>query len=383
MIDIHNFEEIRPYADNEVNDVVNGIAQLDFFTPLTTKIFPDQNQDTIREIFCNNHSIKEFQQNVIYPVLKKIISESSKGISQLGFDRLNKNTAYLFISNHHDIILDPSILNMALHERELDTTEVAIGDNLMQTKWIRDLAKLNKSFIVNRTPSLKQAYYISNRLSNYIKYTIHDRNRSVWIAQREGRAKDGNDVTQVSLLKMLAFGGDTDKCEYLKTLNILPVSMSYEYDPCDILKVKESIEKENNKAYSKKKDDDLKSMVTGLTGYKGRINITLGNLLDKEFDDIILHDSAKDRFSSLAATIDEQIQSSIKLWPTNFIAYDILMNDQKYSDQYTQEEKEHFIENYEKKIESAGLENTDAKIRMLSIYANPLKNKIRLTGFNT
>jgi hypothetical protein len=157
--------------------------------------------------------------------------------------------------------------------------------------------------------------------------------------------------------------------------------MSYEYDPCDILKVKESIEKETHKVYRKTKDEDLKSMVTGLTGYKGRINITLGKVIEKEFDDIIHHDSAKERFSGLAAIIDEQIQSNIKLWPTNFIAYDILMKSQKYSDQYTTEEKEHFIENYGKKIESAGLENTDAKIRMLSIYANPLKNKIRLTGF--
>lgn len=381
MIDIHNFEDIRPYADHEVNKVVNDIAQLDFFSTLSSKIFPNINQANIKDIFCNNHSIKEFQQNVIYPVLKKIISDSSEGITQSGFDNLNKKTANLFISNHHDIILDPSILNMALHERELETTEVAIGDNLMQTDWIRDLAKLNRSFIVNRNTSLKQAYYISNRLSNYIKHTILEKNRSIWIAQREGRAKDGNDVTQVGLLKMLAFGGNIDKFEYLKTLNILPVSMSYEYDPCDILKVKESIEKETHKAYRKEKNEDLKSMVTGLTGYKGRINITLGKVLEKEFDDIIHHDSAKERFSSLAAIIDEQIQSNIKLWPTNFIAYDILMNSEKYSDQYTTEEKEHFIENYEKKIESTGLENTDAKIRMLSIYANPLKNKIRLTGF--
>ena len=381
MIDTNNFEDIRPYLDHEVNKVVNAIAQLDFFSPLSSKIFPDLDQNSIKEIFCNNHSIKEFQQNVIYPVLKKIISDSSKGISQNGFDIIKNDTSNLFISNHHDIILDPSILNMALHERRLDTTEVAIGDNLMQTDWIRDLAKLNKSFIVNRNPSLKLAYFISNRLSNYIKATVIDKRKSVWIAQREGRAKDGNDITQVGLLKMLAFGGDTDKFEYLRTLNILPVSMSYEYDPCDILKVQESIEKENNQNYHKKKDDDLKSMVTGLTGYKGRINITLGHVIDKEFDEIMLHDSKKERFSSLAATIDEQIQSNIKLWPTNFIAFDILTKDQKYRDRYTSEEKEFFIENYKKKIIGAGLEKTDAKTRMLAIYANPLKNKIRLTDF--
>jgi len=219
MIDVHKFDDIRPYEDHEVGALVEKVLSLNFYNILVKRFFPTQDPDKLKVAFSRIDSIFDFQTRVIYPILKKLTKDTSTELTYSGFDKLKKDIPNLFISNHHDIILDPSVLNMLLFENGFNTTKVAIGDNLLRKDWIRDLARLNKSFIVHRSPSGKEAYYYSQRLANYIKKTIIDDKESVWIAQREGRAKDGNDVTQVSLLKMLAYGGDEDKFEYLKSLN--------------------------------------------------------------------------------------------------------------------------------------------------------------------
>jgi len=381
MIDIHNFDDIRPYQDHEVRALIDKILQLPFFDSLMRQFFPNKEPELLKGAFKRIDTIFDFQTKVIYPIIKKLTSDTSTKLSQTGFKRIEQGVPYLFISNHHDIILDPSVLNMILYERGFNTTKVAIGDNLLKKEWIRDLARLNKSFIVHRAPSIKEAIYYSQRLSNYIKKTIIEDNESVWIAQREGRAKDGNDVTQVSLLKMLAYGGDEDKFEYLKSLNFLPIAISYEYDPCDILKVKEIMAKEKDIHYQKSEEADEISMLTGLTGYKGGIHISIGKVIHNEFDDIIHHDTTKEQFNSLAATIDEQIQSNIRLWPTNYIAYDMLMGMETYRKEYSDEEKLKFSQYIQNKLEMNQLDDEESKIRLLSIYANPVKNKIRLTQF--
>jgi hypothetical protein len=381
MIDVNNFDEIRPYQDHEVGKVIKELVQQDFFVPLVKKLYPDADPQKIKVSISGVNSIFLFQTRVIYPILKKLLNDTSDGISFSGFDRLGKNTAYLFISNHHDIVLDPSVLNFILYEQGHQTTKVAIGDNLLTKKWIKDLARLNKSFIVHRSPPMKLSFYYSNRLSNFIKSSILDEKESIWIAQRQGRAKDGNDVTQVSLLKMLAYGGDENKFAYLHSLNFLPLAISYEYDPCDILKVKELIAKEKSEDYKKSPKEDLISMVTGLTGYKGRIHISMGSPLNDEFNDIMQHETSKEQYSSLAATIDEQIQSIIRLWPSNYIAYDLLMNKNTYKKKYASNEKQVFMEYADKRLKSSGLDDQESRTMFLSIYANPVKNKIRLTQF--
>jgi hypothetical protein len=381
MIDVNNFDEIRPYRDHEVGDVLKELTLQDFFIPLIKKLYPGTNPEKFKIAISRISTIHDFQSKIIYPILKKLLNETSNGMGFSGFDHLDKSRAHLFISNHHDIVLDPSVLNVILYEQGFKTTKVAIGDNLLTTNWIKDLARLNKSFIVHRSPPIKLSYYYSHRLSNFIKSTILDDNESIWIAQRQGRAKDGNDVTQVSLLKMLAYGGDENKFSYLRSLNFLPLAISYEYDPCDILKVKELIEKEKSTQYQKSPKDDLISMATGLTGYKGKIHVSLGQPLYREFEDIIRHETSKEQYSSLAAIIDEQIQSIIKLWPTNYIAYDSLMNRDTYHKKYNQEQKHAFLEYVDKRLKSAGLTNKASKVMFLSIYANPVKNKIRLTQF--
>jgi hypothetical protein len=381
MIDVHTFDDIRPYEDHEVGALVAKVLNLNFYNTLIGRFFPGKDPDMLKMAFLRINTIIDFQIKVIYPILKKLTTDTSTSITYSGFEKLKKGIPNLFISNHHDIILDPSVLNMLLYENGFNTTKVAIGDNLLRKEWIRDLARLNKSFIVHRSPSGKEAYYYSQRLSNYIKKTIIDDKESVWIAQREGRAKDGNDVTQVSLLKMLAYGEEESKFEYLKSLNFLPIAISYEFDPCDLLKVKESIAKERNIHYEKNEKEDEISMVTGLTGFKGRIHISIGNIIRDEFDEILNHESPKEQFSALAAIIDEQVQSNIKLWPTNYIAYDLLMNMNTFQVEYTDEEKQNFIQYFESRLEQNKMYDLESRTRLLSIYANPVKNKIRFTNF--
>ena len=381
MIDVHTFDDIRPYEDHEVGALVAKVLNLNFYNTLIGRFFPGKDPDMLKMAFLRINTIIDFQIKVIYPILKKLTTDTSTSITYSGFEKLKKGIPNLFISNHHDIILDPSVLNMLLYENGFNTTKVAIGDNLLRKEWIRDLARLNKSFIVHRSPSGKEAYYYSQRLSNYIKKTIIDDKESVWIAQREGRAKDGNDVTQVSLLKMLAYGEEESKFEYLKSLNFLPIAISYEFDPCDLLKVKESIAKERNIHYEKNEKEDEISMVTGLTGFKGRIHISIGNIIRDEFDEILNHESPKEQFSALAAIIDEQVQSNIKLWPTNYIAYDLLMNMNTFQEKYSDEEKQNFIQYFESRLEQNKMYDLESRTRLLSIYANPVKNKIRFTNF--
>ncbi|MGD9329377.1 MAG: 1-acyl-sn-glycerol-3-phosphate acyltransferase [Cyclobacteriaceae bacterium] len=381
MIDINIFDDIRPYEDHEVGALVEKVLKLSFYNTLIRRFFPGKDPDKLKLAFLRINSIYDFQVKVIYPILKKLINDTSTGLTYSGFDKLKKGIPNLFISNHHDIILDPSVLNMLLYENGFNTTKVAIGDNLLRKEWIRDLARLNKSFIVHRSPSGKEAYYYSQRLSNYIKKTIIDDKESVWIAQREGRAKDGNDITQVSLLKMLAYGGEESRFEYLKSLNFLPTAISYEFDPCDILKVRESIAKEKNLHYEKNEKEDEISMVTGLTGFKGRIHISIGNVIQNEFDEILHHETPKEQFSALAAIIDEQIQSNIKLWPTNYIAYDLLMGIDSFNEEYTDEEKQKYIQYIEARLVQNKMYDPEGRARLLSIYANPVKNKIRFTNF--
>ncbi len=381
MIDIYNFDEIRPYHDEEVSSVIHQLIEQDFFDNLIGQIYSDVETDTVKAILSEINSIHGFQTKIIYPVLKKLLGRSSDGLTKSGFKNLKQDKSYLVISNHHDIILDPSVLNVLLYELGYNTTKIAIGDNLFQKNWIKDLARLNKSFIVHRSPPMKESVYYSQRLSNFIKHSILEEKESVWIAQRQGRAKDGNDVTQVSLLKMLAYGEDENKFKYLRSLGLIPMAISYEYDPCDILKVKELIRKERNKDYQKSPREDLISMVTGLTGYKGKIHVSIGNQINDEFDEISNHNTPKEQFSSLAACIDEQIQSIIKLWPTNYIAYDYLMEKGTYKDQYSDQQKNEFIQYIIDRLAKANILDEESKIKMLSIYANPVKNKVRLINF--
>lgn len=258
------FDSIRPYNDLEVNEAVQRLIQHPFFGQVSQRVFPDKSVGQLKEALSDVKTVKDFQKVMMYPTARRVLNNSSEGISHDGFDKINPDKSYLFISNHRDIVLDSTILNVLLFELGVDTTEVAIGNNLLVNQWVTDLAKLNKNFIVNRNVPPREMYTYSQTLSSYIRHTILERKTSIWIAQREGRTKDGDDQTQQGLLKMIGLSGGKDFYENYAPLRIAPMAISYEYDPCDVLKAREVASKKAGKPIEKTPEDDLQSMIAGI-----------------------------------------------------------------------------------------------------------------------
>ena len=371
-----NFESIRPYEDHEVQTVFNRLKNEESFLKLIGFLYPDSPPTLFLDSLKNVSTIRQFQEEVISAYVIDIIDKTTNGVSVEGLDNLNQDVAHLFISNHHDIILDPAILNVLLFKNGANTTEIAIGDNLLIYPWITDLVKLNRTFIVKRNLPLKQMLESSRLLSQYIRYTLTEKKHSIWIAQREGRSKDGNDRTQVSLLKMLNISGQESIMKNFKQLNIVPVSISYEFDPCDYLKAKEFQLKRDDPNYQKTKDDDLMHMGTGLRGRKGRVHFAFGKPLQEELNPIDALTVKNDQFSALAEIIDSHVHQNYKLWPSNYIAWDIFNNSCQYSDKYSDEEKAIFLEYVEDHISRIPEMDRDFIFNsLMEMYANPLENK--------
>ena len=371
-----NFESIRPYEDHEVQTVFNRLKNEESFLKLIGFLYPDSPPTLFLDSLKNVSTIRQFQEEVISAYVIDIIDKTTNGVSVEGLDNLNQDVAHLFISNHRDIILDPAILNVLLFKNGANTTEIAIGDNLLIYPWITDLVKLNRTFIVKRNLPLKQMLESSRLLSQYIRYTLTEKKHSIWIAQREGRSKDGNDRTQVSLLKMLNISGQESIMKNFKQLNIVPVSISYEFDPCDYLKAKEFQLKRDDPNYQKTKDDDLMHMGTGLRGRKGRVHFAFGKPLQEELNPIDALTVKNDQFSALAEIIDSHVHQNYKLWPSNYIAWDIFNNSCQYSDKYSDEEKAIFLEYVEDHISRIPEMDRDFIFNsLIEMYANPLENK--------
>ena len=371
-----NFESIRPYEDHEVQTVFNRLKNEESFLKLIGFLYPDSPPTLFLDSLKNVSTIRQFQEEVISAYVIDIIDKTTNGVTVEGLDNLNQDVAHLFISNHRDIILDPAILNVLLFKNGANTTEIAIGDNLLIYPWITDLVKLNRTFIVKRNLPLKQMLESSRLLSQYIRYTLTEKKHSIWIAQREGRSKDGNDRTQVSLLKMLNISGQESIMKNFKQLNIVPVSISYEFDPCDYLKAKEFQLKRDDPNYQKTKDDDLMHMGTGLRGRKGRVHFAFGKPLQEELNPIDALTVKNDQFSALAEIIDSHVHQNYKLWSSNYIAWDIFNNSCQYSDKYSDEEKAIFLEYVEDHISRIPEMDRDFIFNsLMEMYANPLENK--------
>jgi glycerol-3-phosphate O-acyltransferase len=292
----------------------------------------------------------------------------------------------LFLSNHRDIILDSALLNVSLLEEGYGTTQIAIGDNLLSHKVVEDIVRSNKNFIVNRNVSSKEVYHYSLRLSNYIRKTILEDNNSIWIAQREGRSKDGDDRTATGLLKMFAMSGGNDIEEALKSLAMIPMAVSYEYDPCDILKTNELMHIKQLGHYEKKKGEDVLSMLTGITGHKGRVNISVGQSLDGVMDQMKGIQNKNEKYRFLTQEIDKEMHRIFKLWPTNYIAYDLLMGTKDYKEHYSNIQKIAFGNYIRANVFKLSLNRKKtplpkegfspmAKEIMLQMYANPVINR--------
>ncbi|MET3535002.1 lysophospholipid acyltransferase family protein [Chryseobacterium limigenitum] len=369
------FDDIRPFYDHEVNDALLSIARHPMMKALMSFTFPDNDEKFWFEPFKNIHSISDFQHQYISQTVRQILKQSSEGLTTSGFDHLDKNVSYLFISNHRDIVLDTCLLNLVLLDRGLIMTSSAIGDNLVQKTFLHVLAKLNRNFLVQRGLPLREQLSSSKIMSEYIYDLLAKENRSVWIAQREGRTKDGNDATQQGVLKMLAMAGSESLTDFFKTLKIIPLSISYEYDPTDVLKMPHLMAKSRNEEYIKNPDEDFKTMLSGVLGQKKRIHIHAGDVLETEFDDIVSKiDNKNKQLQAISQIIDDSIIQNYKLWPTNFIAYDLLHETNQYSENYSENEKMLFERRMEMRID---ISDAAMKKSFLAMYANPVINKIK------
>jgi glycerol-3-phosphate O-acyltransferase len=378
---MQRFDSIRPYYDAEVNEAIHSAVNHPMMKAIMNFTFPELDDEIWKEQLKRTHSIRDFQCNFIYKALKKVLEKSSDGLSTSGFDTLEKNTSYLFISNHRDIILDTSLLNACLFEHGLVMTASAIGDNLVKRDFMNTLAKLNRNFLVQRGLSPRELLQSSKLMAEYVGQLLLRENRSVWIAQREGRTKDGNDATHSGVLKMLAMGSDeSNLMDYFKKIKIVPVSISYEYDPTDALKMPQLIAEANDEIYIKEKNEDFVTLLSGIIGQKKRIHIHVGDILDKELDKIAKDfDNTNKQVQALAQTIDDSILQSYKLWPTNYIAYDLLNKTNMYSNFYTENEKSLFERRLEMKID----ENNQLMVEsFLAMYANPVVNKSKYLNAN-
>lgn len=373
---MQKFDAIRPYYDAEVNEAIHKVANHPMMKALMDFTFPDVPDEVWKAQLKRTHSIRDFQCNFIYQSVQKVLERSSDGLSTSGFEKLEKNTSYLFISNHRDIILDTSLLNSCLFENGLVMTASAIGDNLVKKTFLLMLSKMNRNFLVQRGLSPREMLMSSKLMSEYIGQLLLRENRSVWIAQREGRTKDGNDMTQQGVLKMIGMGSDeADLMDYFRKLKIVPVSLSYEYDPTDALKMPQLLAEANNEKYIKEKNEDFMTLLSGIMGQKKRIHIHVGDILDAEIDAIKANfDTSNKQIQALAQTIDDSVLSNYKLWPTNFIAYDLLNKTNTFSDRYTEEEKALFERRLEIRIDQS---NPVALQGFLAMYANPVVNKMK------
>jgi len=376
----NNFDEIRCFNNEEVHEVLERLSNEKQFMKVLSTIYPLLPKEVIKQRLMSFHSNYAFQKELVYPFLQYLEANMTKGIKLNGLDKINKSDAYLYISNHRDIILDSALLCSKLIENDMDTVEIAIGDNLLIFPWIEDLVRVNKSFIVKRGLSARQILESSKRLSAYMAHTIIDKHQSIWIAQREGRAKDSNDRTQESLLKMFNMFGTGSFTDNLTKLNICPLCISYEYDPCDFLKAQEFQERRDNPGFKKEPEDDLLNMETGVMGYKGKVVYEITGPINDELKKIATETSSRnEQIDRTVELIDNRIHSNYTIFANNKIAYDALKGENRFVHEYSTIEKLDFESYLMKQMAKIDLEDKDEKfllIKLLEMYANPLINKL-------
>ena len=375
------FKDIAPYPYCEFKERISALVEEPGFEHAIRFIMPEVDYPEFKKVILSADNIQDFQHDIVGSFLEYLVNKTTSGLTSSGLHNIADNKNYTFLSNHRDIVLDSALLNLCFIRASKPITQIAIGNNLLIYQWIRDLVRINRSFIVRRDVKPLQALEAARHLSAYIHHTISESHESVWIAQREGRAKDSNDVTQESLLKMLTLSGDRDARKALMELNILPVSISYEYDPNDYLKVKEFLMKRRDPEFKKSQHDDLFSMETGILQFKGEVHFTVNSPIN----DRIAAIPETDRNSIVRAVreiIDNEIHSGYEIYPINYIAYDMLEGTNRFADRYTTQQIEVTRDYFRSQTDRIDAENiTDEErdfmhLMFLKMYANPLINKI-------
>lgn len=369
------FDDIRPYNAEEIPEAMQRIAYSSSFPILAAYVYPGEPLDEVRKRIANYKTVREFQTETMRMVNKRVIENSITDFSCSGLDKLDPHEQYLYVSNHRDIMLDSSLLQYFLVQNGFDTTEITFGANLMMNPLVIDIGKSNKMFKVERPGgSIKEFYRCSKHLSDYIRYVITEKKQSAWIAQRNGRTKDGNDATDQGIIKMFCMSCPEDKIKAIDQLHIVPVSISYEWESCDILKTLELYESQFSK-YTKKPGEDLNSILTGIVQPKGRVHIELCDPISHaelaKFENLTNNEYHK----AVAQLLDSRINTAYRLYPNNYIAYDLRYGTTKYQDCYTQEQKEKFLQRV-KELERYDTCDIEKLMDIfLGIYSNPVNNK--------
>lgn len=375
------YDEIRPYLPEELPQVFEELIADPEFQAAMGYAFQGMPFEQIAAAMRASKTNLEFQKALVYPFIKGVIQKLSSGIT-MSYDNKEHMAKSLCISNHRDIIMDSAFLCIVFVETVGNTVEIAIGDNLLIRPWIKKLVRVNRSFIVQRSASIREMLASSKRLSSYIHHTITERNQPIWIAQREGRAKDSNDRTQEGLIKMFSMYSSGDIIDALKVLNIAPTTISYEYDPCDYLKAKEFQQKRDNPEWKKSPMDDLINMKAGMFGYKGGIHYHIADCINDEIDAIDRSLGKNEKTAAVARIIDKHIHSNYKFWAINYYFYELLTGDTRFADKYTAEEKAKLDAYLQGQIEKVDLPNRDdefCRTKILEMYANPVINYLKAT----
>jgi len=374
------FDDIRAFHDSEVPDTIAELLSDTYFRRAVEPFIKPFSWEQFSTAMSACKSINDFQRTIIHPVMHKLIERTTTGMNGYGWENLDEQNDHLFISNHRDIVLDAAFLNMLMFDKGKPTTEIAIGDNLLIYPWIEKLVRLNKSFIVKRGVNVRQMLEVSTHLSHYIHHTVCERHQPVWIAQREGRAKDSDDKTQVSLLKMLTLHDSTHPLETLKQLQIIPVSISYEYDPCDYLKAKEFQLKRDNPAHKKSNSDDIENMITGIMGFKGNVHFRFGHCINPLLNTLPANTPRNEMLEKVATIIDREIYHNYSFFPFNYVAYDMMTGTGRFSSEYTAEDKrkfEEYLHTQINKIEIPRKDDAFLREKMIEMYGNTVKNYLQ------
>lgn len=372
------FDRIRPFEPEELQEVFLRLLQNEQFRAVMAYVFPDLPGEKLEEAMLSCRNNLDFQLRFCYPFLEKLMQKAARGWD-MDASAISNQGRYTFISNHRDIVLDSALLDKLLVDAGFSTTcEIAIGDNLLSLPWVKDLVRVNKSFIVERGLPMREMLRASLLLSEYMHFAITEKHENIWIAQREGRAKDSNDRTQEGVLKMIAMGRKGDARESLGEMHIVPLSISYEYDPCDYLKAREMQLRRDIKGWKKAPGDDLLSMKTGIFGFKGRVHYHCAPCIDEWLNGLPADMPKGDFFRSVAEHIDREIHKGYRLYPGNYVAWDLLEGSSAHSDKYTDVDEaqfEHYIARRLSLITDVPNRDEDfLRSCLLTMYANPAKN---------
>lgn len=373
------YDEIRPFTPEELPAAFDSLLADPAFCGIMQSFFKDVPPDVLK---ARIHACKdnlEVQKNLFYPLLRQLADQCCASLS-MDCGGLDRQSHYTFVSNHRDIVIDPAFLSILLLENGFPTTvEIAIGDNLLIHPWIKTLVRINKSFIVRRSLPIRELLASSRRMSSYMHYAIATKHENLWIAQREGRAKDSDDRTQESVLKMLALGGEGTAAERLKSLRVVPLAISYEYDPCDYLKAEEFQQKRDDPAFRKSQADDLRNMQTGIFGRKGHVRYRTAPCINEWLDELAALPKGE-FFGAVARRMDREIHRCYELYPGNYVAADMLREGTAFAAHYSDADRKRFGDYLESRLALVSLPRPDLPFlrrRMLEMYANPLLNQLK------